>query len=82
VTAAGSEYTRLVLAGVNPRAAGVLALGREEQRRRQRADEQRPAREHGTERGYRQHQTYGERSCVPCRAAHTRYNDEHCRRTA
>lgn len=76
------EYSRLVLAGVNPHTAGVLAAGRDEQRRRQRADEQRAPREHGTERGYRQHQTHGDRFCTPCRTAHTRYNDEHSRRTA
>jgi hypothetical protein len=75
------EYSRLVLAGVNSSTAGVLALGRDEQHRRRRRAELTPDREHGSERGYRQHQTHDERSCAPCRAAHGRYNDEHSRRT-
>lgn len=28
------------------------------------------AREHGSEKGYRQHETHGEEPCDPCRAAH------------
>lgn len=74
------EYSRLVGAGVNRRTARVLAaeLGRS----RHPSGRRRYPREHGSERGYRQHQQiYRDPPCVPCRAAHAFYTDEHCRRT-
>jgi hypothetical protein len=38
--------------------------------------------EHATERGYHQHRTRGELPCQPCRAAHSRYVNEHNERRA
>lgn len=82
---AADEYSRLILAGVNASTAIVIVQERDRRHRdrwlRQRREAPLKPREHGSERGYRQHQAYDERSCAPCRDAHALYNDEHCRRT-
>jgi hypothetical protein len=39
-------------------------------------------REHGTERGYKQHIARGERTCPPCREAHTEAHREWATRTS
>lgn len=69
-----AEYCRLLRAGVSPRSAAVVVL--EQQRRRPRPDPgPTPApREHGTERGWRQHRTDGTEACSDCKAAHSRHN--------
>lgn len=67
------ERDRLVAAGVSPAIAAVLAAGPPPAPPVDRS----LAREHGSERGYRQHQAHDENTCKPCRTAHARYNDEH-----
>lgn len=76
---AAAEYSRLVDVGVRPDIARTLA-DEITARRAPRARWRYP-REHGTERGYRQHQqTYRDPACRPCLDAHADYTDEHCRR--
>ncbi|TKJ24345.1 hypothetical protein [Blastococcus sp. CCUG 61487] len=68
-----SELGRLTALGVNRAAAAVLAAGPGPRPKKTRE----LPREHGSERGYRQHIDRGETTCPPCRAAHAAYNDEH-----
>lgn len=71
------EYLRLVDAGARPTVAATVV---HEQQRRRPSGGPRPApREHGSERGWRQHRTDGTEACEACRAAHSRHN---LRRTA
>lgn len=74
------ELLRLVSVGVRPLTAHALAV--ELARRRHPTGRRRRPREHGSERGYRQHQqTYRDEPCDPCRGAHADYTNEHSRRT-
>lgn len=76
-----AELRRLTSAGVDPRTAHVLVLELAA-RRRHPSGRRRYPREHGSERGYRQHQqTYRDAPCDSCRDAHADYTDEHCRGT-
>lgn len=74
------EFERLTAAGVNRFAA--LTLVEEIAARRVPRARWRYPREHGTERGYRQHQqTYRDPACRPCLDAHADYTHEHCMRS-
>ena len=72
MTADWAEYLRLIRAGVNAPVAAVLV--HEQVRRRPTGGPARVAREHGSERGWRQHRTDGTSSCPDCRAAHVQHN--------
>lgn len=67
-----AEYLRLVRAGVHYPVAASLVL--EQLARRPRRSGHRLPREHGTERGWRQHRHDGTTACRRCAAAHSRHN--------
>lgn len=69
---AEAELLRLRTAGVNPATALLLAVAT--CRSRLSASGRWPdRREHGSEKGWRQHRTDGIKACAPCRAAHSRH---------
>lgn len=71
------EFRRLVSVGVARRIAATLVYEQLASRHRQAGalgGRPRTAREHGSERGFRQHRTDLTPACGPCLSAHTAHN--------